>query len=355
VYERFEEIGFFNIEVYDYILWGTFLYGNYELTDKVYGNMKKRHLIFTSSVIAPYIEKSIATNNLEAAENALHEYLKTRKYVKEYEDTKGPTDPGYLFMILIKKYTELGETEKAEALMKLGYSLPFIKDDFVVEGLLLGTMAKKSPSDVINLVSTLDAKGLLGDPTLYTLIVDYFIEKEDFETATYWYRRACEAGFEKEPYLFCSGLKLYSFAQNSDAFMKLYHKGRTQYNIKINEAILSVLCDAAGYMFTVKELDEFWNAALADRLVPNENNYSSRVEAYWRLKEVDRASQVLLEEMPAAGFAPNYYMIITLERTATKQGNHALLKSLNNAKEKYANEYKKFLEQEGVSNQLSNE
>jgi hypothetical protein len=353
VYKRFEEIGFFNMEIYYLILWGLLWSGKYKLMDKVYENMKRRHLMLTSGVAVPYIERSIIGNNLEEAVKILHEYLKTREYVKTYEDTQDIANPGYLFTQLIRKYTELGETEKAKSLMELGYSLPFIDDVYIIEGVLLGVMAKNSPSYVIVLVNTLDAKDLLKHPSLYTMIIDYFIEKKYFDLATYWYQRGCEAGFEKEPYLFCSGLKLYSFSQNADKFMELYHKGRTQYNIKINEAILSVLCDAAGYMFTVKELDEFWNAALADGVVPNENNYSSRVEAYWRLKDIDQASRVLLEEMPAAGFAPNYYMLITLWQTATRQGNRKLLKLLNKASEKYAAEHKKFLEYESISKQLS--
>jgi pentatricopeptide repeat protein len=298
--------------------------------------------MFPGNLVTPYVERLIAKGDLEAAECALREYLEIWSYVEEY-DKKNPnaTGPGYLFLILISKCVELGKNEQAQALMDWGYSLPFIKDHFITSGLLKGTIEKGSLSEFIELVESLDAKKLVNHVAIYTLIINHLIKVKQFDSAMHWYMRGCANGLESEEYMFCCGLQLYSYVKRVDEFMKLYLKGRTEYKIKLNHAILSVLCDSAGYMLTVEELERFWKDALQDELVPNENNYSTLVEAYWRLGKLDRAVEVLLKEMPRAGFIPSYYMLRVLTQTAAKQDNQELLNLLKEARAKYAHAYKK--------------
>jgi hypothetical protein len=133
VYKCFEKIGFYDVAVYGYTLLGLKDAGQYELMDKVFENMKKRHFMFISVIAALYIERLIAKNDLKTAEDALHDYLRKRKYVKEYESNDvDMANPGYLFKMLISSYAERGYMEKVHELASLGCSLDYIDNRWLI-------------------------------------------------------------------------------------------------------------------------------------------------------------------------------------------------------------------------------
>jgi hypothetical protein len=133
VYECFEMVGFYDVSVYRYTLLGLRDAGQYELMDKVFENMKKRHFMFISVIAALYIERLIAKDDLKAAEDTLHDYLRKRKHVKKYESNDvNMANPGYLFKVLISSYTKRGDMKKAHKLASLGYSLDYIDNRWLM-------------------------------------------------------------------------------------------------------------------------------------------------------------------------------------------------------------------------------
>jgi hypothetical protein len=345
VYERLENIGFYDIDLYTYIIWELRDAGQHELMEKVFENIKNRHLMLHNAIIGPYVELLIIKNELEAAEHALYEYLMTRKHIRAYEEPVASTmSPGYLFIMIIAKYIASGKIERVRGLIDLRCDASFNKDLFAASEAYKNTVERDLSSiEFIEFIKILDKNGLTNNVFIYALIIHHLIKIKQIELATYWYQRGCEKGFKKDVYMFSCGLQIYSHTGQADKFMELYLKGRDKYNIKINHAVLSILCNSVGNILTVKELKLFWNDALKDGLVPSGDNYDALIEAYWRLNELDRAVKVLSEVMPKAGYIPNRAIHATLLKTVNKQNNYELSRILNEVKGKYEKKYRSLL------------
>ncbi|KAI8055961.1 hypothetical protein BDF22DRAFT_732094 [Syncephalis plumigaleata] len=254
------------------------------------------------------IDVFMLQRNVKKAERILHLHMSTQQLERSGE--LYTADSYWLYIAC--EYTITDRPDDAKRVLDIYNKTKSEKLD-VSGGYLLDIyMSQYSTKRLRHVTKFIEEQGMALGLKRYTMLMDFYGKRKKINDVLYWYKRACEIGEEGDIFVITCLIQAYSYAQRNDKAMETYAMARKKYGYCINNTSLSVLCDVAGYHGCVDTLESVWKDALADKVKPNENNYASLVEAYWRIGRIETATRVLVRQMPEAGFPPNYYMLMTL-------------------------------------------
>ncbi|RKP06849.1 hypothetical protein THASP1DRAFT_24903 [Thamnocephalis sphaerospora] len=330
-YQRFRSAGFVDLNVCEAAFWSMLDADDYSGMMSVMSDLEQTDLPLSTVIAQALIEIHLRRNDLDGAERILNAHLAVRTRTLRYDAEMGRPSTAILFGQLITRHATDGRMDKAKELFEQGCTIPDISKAEVASGLFVACNLRQSVEEMLAIAAYVQERGCQMDSGNYGTMIYLFAKKGEYNLAHDWYARAMADGIKMDAFLFANMLQVYSYAGRGAKMTAFYQRVRREDNVLIDHAILSVLCDSAGHNMGVRELEGFWKDALDDGLQPNENNYASLIEAYWRLNELDKAATALLKDMPRAGFAPNYYMLLAVQRLASKHARKDILRPVQKA------------------------
>ncbi|RKP05945.1 hypothetical protein THASP1DRAFT_32227 [Thamnocephalis sphaerospora] len=334
-YRLFRSVGFVDIEVYENMLWAMQEADDMTGMNTILDDMKCTDTPLPIVASQALIEMHLQRDDLASAGRALDAYIKTHPRTRKYDTLVGSPDAGILFSPVMARYAEAGNLDKVKQLFKVGCSFTNIPKTHLANALFVACGVRESVDELLEMAAYAEKQGVVFTTGNYATIIDILAKRDEYEVAREWYERTVAEGIEMDAFLFCSMMQVYSYAGRPAEAKTFYRRERCKHGIAINQAVLSVLCDTAGYHMTIKDLEGFWQDAQCDGVQPDENNYAALAEAYWRLGDMDKATKVLLQDMPQAGYAPNYNMLRTVHYHAGKNGRKDIITQLQPALAKH--------------------
>ncbi|KAI9597286.1 hypothetical protein BDF19DRAFT_316128 [Syncephalis fuscata] len=279
-----------------------------------------------------YCKVYIVLNDLKKAERILDMYMATRCYTAHLERNTDLYKAEPMYLILAYEYTMAGQLEDAKRMFSK-CDINELRTKEMTAGLLIMTYIEQNSVEKLkSLLKFIDEHQIVLHDNHYTMILAFFGKSAQIDQVLYWYTRVCAIGLEKDIFIITCLIQAYSYCNRCDMAIEFYRTARRKYGYYVNNTILSVLCDVSGYHKSIADLEQIWQDGITDKVKPNENNYAAFAEAYWRIGFTEKAVNVLLKEMPRAGFAPNYIMLLTLikvtKRNGPSQMYHRLLQAM---------------------------
>jgi hypothetical protein len=268
----------------------------------------------TSSFCHAAISTYMRLKDPVGTERVLTAYLTTYSFTRHLERNHEWFDVQPFIALTAGEYIQSGRIADAKRLVLKWHAQDIVIDEGVIGRMLVTCSEYGSVGDMLDMLRFVDENGFTLDKSHHVIAIDYFGKQGRLDLALQWYERATQQGMQGDTFIVTCVIQAYSYAKKGVKALQIYRSARKKYGLRVNPTILSVLCDMAGYSHSVPVLEQLWDEGVADGVEPNENNLASFAEAYWRLGAFDKAAHVLLDMMPLAGFAPNYNILITVNR-----------------------------------------
>jgi tetratricopeptide (TPR) repeat protein len=327
-----------------------------KLCDTLVNDVFEFKIPITMLICRRLIDVFMLQRNVKKAERILHIHITTRKYMEQLERSSElyTADPYWLYIAC--EYTITGQLDDAKRVLDI-YNKTKSEELEVSGGYLLGIyMNQHSSSRLKRVAKFIEEQGMELRIAHYTMLMDFYGKRQRLNEVLYWYKKACEIGEEADIFVITCLIQAYSYAQQNDKAIETYMMARKKYGYCINNTSLSVLCDVSGYYKCEDTLVNVWRDALADKVKPNENNYASLVEAYWRIGNIETATDILVRQMPEVGFPPNYHMLMTLiSKTKKEQLRHLTRKLVASIKKWYHGKHQLITNEEWLNESIRKE